>query len=166
MKAQIFKVVALTLLALTLSLSSASANAKDTKNDFLVISAGAYHFKHFDERNAFTPGLGWEYSPSGKIGWHAGTVSDSFGYQSVYGGINYATKPKFNGKVRFLLGASIVHKQFKKNSAAETKLLPIPTMEIRLTKRSVLNVTGTPQVDYGNNKSNGVLFFQFKLNLR
>ena len=165
MKTELFKLVALTLFALVVSFSSA-ANAQDVKNHSLVISAGAYHFENFNERNAFTPGLGWEYSPSGKIGWHVGTLSDSFGYQAMYGGINYATKPKLFGKVRFLIGASVVHKQYKKNSEAETKILPIPAMEIKLTKRSVLNVSGSPQVDYGNHRNNAVLFFQFKLNLR
>jgi len=166
MKTHFFKLLALTLFALTTALSSGIASAKDTQNDFLVLSAGAYHFENFNERNAFTPGLGWEYSPSGKIGWHAGTLSDSFGYQAMYGGINYATKPRFFGRVRFLIGASIVHKKYKKNAEAETKILPIPAMEIRLTKRSVLNVSGSPQVDYADHKTNGVLFFQFKLNLR
>ena len=139
-------------------------NTKDNRG-YLVLSGGAYHFRNFSERNAFTPGLGWEYSPSGKIGWHAGTLSDSFGYQAMYGGINYATQPKFYGRVRFLLGASIVHKQYKKNGDPETKLLPIPAMEVKLNKRAVLNVSGTPQVDYGNHKSNGVLFFQLKVKL-
>jgi hypothetical protein len=163
MKTQIFKLI--TLIALGLSLSSAAASAQDTQNDYLVVSAGAYHFANFDERNAFTPGLGWEHSPSAKIGWHAGTLSDSFGYQAMYGGINYATKPKFFSKVRFLIGASLVHKQYKKNAEAETKILPIPAMEIKLTKRAVLNVSGSPQVDYGDHRNNAVLFFQFKLNL-
>ncbi len=163
MKTQIFKLVALTLFALGVTLSSATASAND---DYLVISAGAYHFEHFDERNAFTPGLGWEYSPSAKIGWHAGTLSDSFGYQAVYGGINYATRPTFYGKVRFLVGASVVHKQYKKNAEPETKILPIPAMEIRMSKRSVLNISGSPQVDIGEHRNNAVLFFQFKLNIR
>jgi len=39
-------------------------------------------------------------------------------------------------------------------------------MEIKLNKRAVLNVSGSPQVDYGNHRNNAVLFFQFKLNLR
>ena len=163
MKTQIFKLIALTLFALGVTLSSAAASAND---DYLVISAGAYHFEHFDERNAFTPGLGWEYSPSAKIGWHAGTLSDSFGYQAVYGGINYATRPTFYGKVRFLVGASVVHKQYKKNAEPETKILPIPAMEIRMSKRSVLNISGSPQVDIGEHRNNAVLFFQFKLNIR
>ena len=164
MKTQIFKFIALTLFAVTTAFSTSSATAAD--NDFLVLSAGAYHFENFDERNAFTPGIGWEYSPSGKIGWHVGTLSDSFGYQAMYGGINYATQPKFYGRVRFLIGASVVHKQYKKNAEAETKLLPLPAMEIKLSKRSVLNVSGSPQVDYGNHRNNAVLFFQFKLNVR
>jgi len=105
---------------------------KDVPNtDFLVVSAGAYHFDNFDERNAFTPGIGWEYSPSKKLGWHAGTLSDSFGYQALYAGVNYATKPMFYGKVR----------------------------------RSVLNISGSPQIDYGKHRNNAVLFFQFKLNV-
>ena len=83
MKTQIFKLIALTLFAVTTAFNTSSATAAD--NDFLVLSAGAYHFENFDERNAFTPGIGWEYSPSGKIGWHVGTLSacvddtDSFG---------------------------------------------------------------------------------------
>ena len=83
MKTQIFKLIALTLFAVTTAFSTSSATAAD--NDFLVLSASAYHFENFDERNAFTPGIGWEYSPSGKIGWHVGTLSDSFGYQAMYG---------------------------------------------------------------------------------
>jgi hypothetical protein len=165
MTTQIFKLVARTLLALGLSLSSGVTTAKDSQNDYLVVSAGAYHFENFEERNAFTPGLGWEYSPSAKVGWHAGTLSDSFGYQAKYGGINYATKPTLFGKVRFLIGASVVHKQYKKNGEPKTKLLPLPAMEIKLNKRAVLNVSGSPQVDFGDHRNNAVLFFQFKLNL-
>ncbi len=96
----------------------------------------------------------------------AGTLSDSFGYQAMYSGINYATKPTLYGKVRFLIGASLVHKQYKKNAEPETKLLPIPALEIKMSKRSVLNISGSPQVDYGNHRNNAVLFFQFKLNIR
>ena len=166
MMTQLIKLVSLTLIALTFALAASSAQAKQKEKDFLVVSAGAYHFKNFDERNAFTPGIGWEYSPTSAFGWHAGTLSDSFGFQAMYGGINYATKPKFFGKVRFLLGASIVHKQFKKNAEPETKILPFPVMEIKLSKRSVLNVSGSPQVDFADHRNNAVLFFQFKLNLR
>ncbi len=168
MKADIFKLTALTLIAIVgIALGTAStAHARDTQKDFLVVNAGAYHFANFDERNAFTPGLGWEYSPSSKIGWHAGTHSDSFGYQAMYGGINYATQPKFFGKVRFLIGATVLHKQYKKNAEPETKIVPLPAIEVKLAKRAVLNLSGSPQVDYGNHRNNAVLFFQFKLNLR
>ncbi len=139
---------------------------KDVPNtDFLVVSAGAYHFDNFDERNAFTPGIGWEYSPSKKLGWHAGTLSDSFGYQALYAGVNYATKPMFYGKVRFLLGATALHKQYKEDEDPETKLVPLPAMEVKLTDRSVLNISGSPQIDYGKHRNNAVLFFQFKVNV-
>lgn len=163
MKTQIFTAVAALLLAFGSMVNSTSANAND---DYLVISAGAYHFQNFDERNAFTPGIGWEYSPSSKLGWHAGTLSDSFGYQATYGGVNYATQPLLYGKVRFLIGATVLHKQYKKNADPETKIVPLPAVELRLTRRSVLNLSGSPQVDYGNHRNNAVLFFQFKLNLR
>jgi len=140
-------------------------DSNEPNTDFLVVSAGAYHFDNFDERNAFTPGIGWEYSPSKKLGWHAGTLSDSFGYQAVYAGVNYATKPVFFGKVRFLLGATALHKQYKEDAEPETKLVPLPAMEVKLTKRSVLNISGSPQIDYGRHRNNAVLFFQFKLNM-
>lgn len=163
MKTQIFKITAAAVLLLGMMLGSASAKADD---GYLVLSTAAYHFKNFDERNAFTPGVGWEYSPSGKIGWHVGTLSDSFGYQAKYGGINYATRPMIYGKVRFLIGATLLHKQYKKNAEPETKIVPLPAMEIKLTKSSVLNLSGSPQVDYGDHRNNAVLFFQFKLQLR
>lgn len=163
MKTQIFKLASVLLLAFGLLLGSASAKAD---NGFLVFNTVALHFKNFDDRNALTPGLGWEYSPSSKLGWHAGTLSDSFGYQSVYAGINYATKPKVFGKVRFLIGATVLHKQFKKNAEPETKLVPFPAMEVKLSRRSVLNLSGSPQVDYGDHRNNAVLFFQYKLQLR
>lgn len=133
---------------------------------FLVINTIALHFENFDERNTFTPGIGWEYSPSAKIGWHVGTLSDSFGYQSSYGGINYATNPKFNGKVRFMLGATVLHKQFKKNAEPETKLVPLPAIEFRMSDRAVLNLSGSPQVDFGDQQNNAVLFFQLKIRTR
>ena len=163
MKTQIFKIVTAVLLTFGSMTGSASAKAD---NSFLVLSTLALHFENFDERNAFTPGVGWEYSPSSKIGWHGGTLSDSFGFQSYYGGINYATRPMFASRVRFLIGASVVHKQFKKNAQAETKLLPFPAMEVKISKYAVLNLSGSPAVDFGNQRNNAVLFFQYKLQLR
>ncbi len=79
MKTQIFKIVTAVLQAFGLLIGSASAKAD---NSFLVLSTLALHFENFNERNAFTPGVGWEYSPSSKISWHGGTLSDSFGFQS------------------------------------------------------------------------------------
>ncbi|MGQ7843624.1 hypothetical protein ACUNV4_04025 [Granulosicoccus sp. 3-233] len=162
MKIRIFKFVA--AVVLIGSLFSGNAFAK-TENSYLVLSTVALHFENFDERNAFTPGIGWEYSPSSRIGWHAGTLSDSFGYQSYYGGLVYASRPMVFSRVRLLLGASVVHKQFKKNGDPETKLLPFPAVELKLSKRSVLNISGSPAVDFGNQRNNAVMFFQYKLDL-
>jgi len=161
MKAFIQKhVLAVILLTVGFLGTTSSAMADD---GYLVINTLALHFENFDERNAFTPGIGWEYSPSSKIGWHGGTLSDSFGYQSAYGGINYATKPKLYGKLRFMIGATVLHKQFKKNGEPETKLVPLPAMEFKFSDRAVLNLSGSPQVDFGDHRNNAVLFFQLKL---
>lgn len=142
-----------------------NANAANPDKGFLVINTVALHFENFDDRNAITPGFGWEYSPSSKIGWHGGTLSDSFGYQSFYGGINYATQPLLKSKLRFMIGATVLHKQFHENSEPETKLVPLPAMEVKLTKRAVLNVSGSPQVDYGEFSNNAVMFFQLKIGM-
>ncbi|ASJ73078.1 hypothetical protein IMCC3135_14965 [Granulosicoccus antarcticus IMCC3135] len=163
MKTQIFKIVTVVLLAFGSLTGSASAKAD---NSFLVLSTLALHFENFDDRNAFTPGIGWEYSPSHKLGWNAGTLSDSFGYQSYYGGINYATRAVLASRVRLLLGISVVHKQFKKNGAPETKILPFPALEVKMSKNAVLNISGSPAIDYGDQKNNAVLFFQYKLQIR
>ncbi len=162
MKTKFFKIKVAMLLTIGLLFSSASAKADD---GYLVLSTMSLHFENFEERNSFTPGVGWEYSPSNKVGWHAGTLSDSFGYQSYYGGLVYASKARVYGRLRFLLGASIVHKQFKKNAEPETKLLPFPALEIKLSKRSVVNITGSPAVDFADHKNNAVMFFQYKLQL-
>jgi hypothetical protein len=150
--------------ALALLFGSTASHADD---QYLVFNTVALHFKNADERNALTPGIGWEYSPSGKIGFHVGTLSDSFGYQARYGGLNYAT-PRYRmlgGKLRFILGGTILHKQYHKDAAPETKLVPLPAMEFAISERAVLNVSGSPQVDYAGQHNNAVLFFQFKLNL-
>ena len=162
MKTQIFKIALAVLFAIGLISASASAQADD---GYLVLNTIALHAKNADERNTFTPGFGWEYSPSGKVGWHAGTLSDSFGYQSFYGGINYATQPRLYGRLRFLIGATVLHKQFRQDADPETKLVPLPAMEFKLTKRSVLNLSGSPEVDFADQRNNAVLFFQFKLQL-
>ncbi len=137
-----------------------------TADDYLVFNTLALHFKNADERRAFTPGIGWEYSPTRKFGYHVGTASDSFGSQAFYGGFNWATQTRNWGKarVRFLLGATVLHKQFHKNRDPSTKVVPFPVMEIGLTKKAVLNVSGSPQIDYAGLRNNTVLFLQFKWN--
>ncbi len=162
MNTPFFTWAAATVLGLASLATSTGALAE---NGYLVLNTIALHFENTDERNTLTPGVGWEYSPSSKLGWHAGTLSDSFGYQAYYGGLNYTTKPRFNNKVRFLLGGTLLHKQYKKNADPETKLVPLPAVEFRISRRSVLNLSGSPQVDFGNHRNNAVLFFQFKLQL-
>lgn len=142
-----------------------AAYAKQQSHGYLVFNTIALHFENFHERNTLTPGIGWEYSPSGKVGWHAGTLSDSFGFQSTYGGLIFATQPKFDGKLRFILSATVLRKQFKKNGGPETKLVPFPALEYRMNKRAVINLSGSPQIDYGDHHNNAVMFFQLKLNL-
>ena len=66
-----------------------------------------------DERRDFTPGIGLEYSPTNRVGIHAGTLSDSFGYQARYGGIHYSTPRFFDERVRLMLGATALHKKYK-----------------------------------------------------
>jgi len=150
------------LIAALLVSSIGFTSSAHADNGHLVFNTAAIHFKNFNERNAFVPGLGWEYSPSGKFGFHAGALSDSFGAQSGYIGFNYGTRRILNNRVRFLVGATVVHKQFHVNSDLETKILPFPVMEVALTKRAKLNITGSPQVDFDGSRSNAVMFFQFK----
>ena len=143
-------------------------SAKTWADDgYLVINTVALHLQETEGRNTVTPGLGLEYSPSGKLGFHAGTLSDSFGYRSYYGGLNYAT-PRyavFDGRIRFILGATVLHKQFRVAGEPETKIVPLPAAEFAITRRAVLNVSGSPEIDFGEHSNNAVVFFQLKLNL-
>jgi len=163
MNKQIITKIALMAALLMASFGASNAQAAD---GHLVFNTAAIHFKNFSERNAFVPGLGWEYSPSGKFGFHVGTLSDSFGAQASYLGFNYGTKRYFNNRVRFLVGATAVRKQYHKNAGLETKVVPFPVIEVGLTKRSSLNITGSPEIDYAGSHSNAVMFFQYKLQLR
>ena len=154
------------VLATTLLVASFATSSAQAADGHLVFNTAAIHFKNFKDRNAFVPGIGWEYSPTGKVGFHVGTLSDSFGAQAMYLGVNYGTRKFLNNRVRFLLGASAVHKQYHKNKGLETKIVPFPVMEVSLSKRASLNVTGSPEIDYAGSHSNAVMFFQFKMQLR
>jgi len=153
-------------LAATLLVASFGTTTAQAADGHLVFNTAAIHFKNFSDRNAFVPGLGWEYSPSGKIGFHVGTLSDSFGAQATYLGVNYGTRRMLKNRVRFLLGATAVRKQYHKNKGLETKIVPFPVMEIALSKRVNLNVSGSPEIDYAGSHSNAVMFFQLKMQLR
>jgi len=163
MNKQIINKLALAATLLIASLGASKAHAAD---GHLVFNAAAIHFENFSDRNAFVPGLGWEYSPTGKVGFHVGTLSDSFGAQAGYIGVNYGTRKFINNRVRFLLGASIVHKQFHVNADLETKIVPFPVMEVALSQRASLNITGAPKLDFVGSRNNPVVFFQFKWHLR
>jgi hypothetical protein len=153
------------LITLLISLFfSAPASAKD---GYLVLNAVALHFDNFDDRNAAVPGLGWEYSPSSGLGWHVGTFSDSFGSRAAYTGINYATQKKriLSRDIRLLIGATVLHKQYHENQPLQTKIVPLPAIEISLSDKVVLNVSGSPEIDYKGEHNNAVMFFQLKMNV-
>jgi len=144
--------------------ASGTAHAKDS---YLTFNTFALHFKNADKRNNVTPGIGWEYSPSGKIGFHVGTVKDSFNYQAKYLGINYAT-PRYaalGGRVRFILGITALHKQYHPTSEPETKIVPLPAIEFQMSERFTLNISGSPEIDFDDHHNNAVMIFQGKWNM-
>ena len=146
--------------------ATASANSEEGRRDgYLVFNTFAWHFENSDERNDFTPGIGWEYSPSNRIGFHVGTLSDSFGYQARYGGIHYSTPRFFANRVRLMVGATALHKKYKIKDDPETKIVPLPALEFSITDRAVLNLSGSPDVDFGEISNNKVVWLQFKLGL-
>jgi len=151
-------------LASMLAVAAPAAHADD---GYLVFNTFAFHLQESEGRNTVTPGIGWEYSPSGRLGFHGGTLSDSFGYQAFYGGLNYATPrlAALDHRVRFILGATVLHKQFLINGEPDTKIVPLPAMELTLGKRAVLNISGSPEIDYGEHHNNAVVFMQFKLGI-
>ncbi len=135
-------------------------------DEYISLQAVSFHFKKANERQAIHPSLGFEYSREHKLGWQAAWFKDSFGYQSGYMGINYsANKFKVLGVPVRLIGAlNVVHKQFIKGGEGETKLVPIPIIEVGIQKHVSLNITGSPKLDYANGKrTNGVLVMQLKL---
>ena len=147
------------------SAASASANETGRLDGYVVFNTFAWHFENSDERNDFTPGIGLEYSPTNRIGFHAGTLSDSFGYQARYGGIHYSTPRFFKNRIRLMLGATALHKKYKIKDDPETKIVPLPAVEFSISDRAVLNLMGSPDVDFGDISNNKVVWLQFKLGL-
>ncbi len=134
---------------------------------YLTFNTFSLHFENFNDRNNVTPGIGWEYSPTGKLGFHVGTVKDSFNFQARYIGINYATQ-RYNvlgGQLRFIVGVTALHKQFSPSSEPETRIVPLPVIELKMSERFVLNVSGSPELDFQGQHTNGVLILQGKWNL-
>ena len=165
-------VLAFTLLGASGTASAESQFFQNNKflssdDSFLTFNTFSFHFKKADERNSVTPGIGWEYSPTGKLGFHVGTVKDSFNYQAMYFGLNYAT-PRYaalGGRIRFILGVTALHKQYTPNSEPETKVVPLPVMEIKMSDRFIVNISGSPEIDYQDHHNNAVLIIQGKWNL-
>ena len=155
------------LLAAALLACAGAASADETgrRNGYVVLNTFAWHFEMSDERRDFTPGIGLEYSPTNRVGFHAGTLSDSFGYQARYGGIHYSTPRFFKNRVRLMLGATALHKKYKIKDEPETKIVPLPAIEVSLTDRAVLNLSGSPDVDFGEISNNKVVWLQFKLGM-
>ncbi|HBS25640.1 MAG TPA: hypothetical protein DD827_00695 [Gammaproteobacteria bacterium] len=138
----------------------------DEAVQYISLQAVSLHFKKYKERQAVHPSLGYEYSRNRKLGWQAAWFKDSFGYQSGYMGVNYTAKQfKLLGMSVRLIGAlNVVHKQFVKGGDGETKLVPIPIIELGIQKYISLNITGSPELDYANGKhTNGVVVMQLKL---
>lgn len=132
----------------------------------ISLQSVSIHFKKSKERQAIHPGLGYEYSPYQSMGWQAGFFKDSFGYPSGYLGINYPVKKAtvFGVPLRLIGVLNIVHKKFVKGGVGETKLVPFPIIETALRDNISLNLTGTPRLDYYDNKrTNGVLVMQLKI---
>ena len=169
MRIRIARHVARLLAAAALLAGATAASAADgedgRRDGYLVFNTFAWHFEMSDERNDFTPGIGVEYSPTNRIGFHGGTLSDSFGYQARYGGIHYSTPRFFANRVRLMLGATALHKKYKIKDDPETKIVPLPALELSLTDRAVLNISGSPDVDFGEISNNKVVWLQFKLGL-
>jgi len=156
----------LAALAMFVGLLGATGTAQ-ADDQYLTFNTFALHFENAADRNSVTPGIGWEYSPSGKIGFHVGTVKDSFNYQAKYVGLNYAT-PRYaalGGRIRFILGITALHKQYDPNSEPETRVVPLPAIEFQMSEKFVLNVSGSPEIDYQDHHNNAVLIFQGKWNM-
>ena len=134
----------------------------------IALQAVSVHFKKANQRQAIHPAIGYEYSPTRAVGWQGGFFKDSFGTRSAYLGLNYSMGAFQIGHIpgRLILESNIVHKQFVKNGATETHFVPMPVLELGLTKTVGVNITGSPQLDYYNgNHTNGVIVFQLKLDL-
>ncbi len=144
------------------------SHATENSANHIALQAVSLHFKKANQRQGIHPAIGYEYSPNHAFGWQAGFFKDSFGTRSAYVGINYSMPIIRIGRIpgRLILESNIVHKQFTKDSTAETHFVPMPVVELGLTKTVQVNITGSPQLDYYNGKhTNGVLVFQLKLDL-
>lgn len=151
------------LLFCILAFFNVTSHAADSSR-YLAIQSFSLHFEKIKQRNGFNPTIGYEVTSTKRLGWQAGLFKDSFNYNSAYAGLNYAFDRFYvlGRPVRPLLSVNVIHKKFKKNGNGETKLVPIPVIEVNVFKKLNVNISGTPQIDSTKNHTNGVIFFQFK----
>jgi hypothetical protein len=59
---------------------------------------------------------------------------------------------------------NVMEKQYLKGKDLETRIIPMPILEVKASNKLSINVTGTPQLDYSDkHHTNGVILFQFKM---
>lgn len=140
-------------------------NTHALADQYLVLEGFSYHMKKSDERNALNLGLGIESSPTHKWGWQVGTFRDSFHQNASYAGLNYALKPfpLLGQKARFIPSLNVVRKKFAKTEYVRTRVIPLPTLEVCINGKMILNVSGSPALDYDQTRTNGVVFLSLKL---
>lgn len=158
----------LLIILVLIFLLPASTLASSSSASFLSLQGFSVHFKNNDQRKSVHPTLGYEHSPDQTLGWQLGFFQDSFGKNASYLGVNYTPyKTTMMGKsVRLILAANVVRKQYLKGGPVETRFIPTPVVEINVYKNLAVNLTGSPQLDYGDDHhTNGVIFLQMKLSL-
>jgi hypothetical protein len=155
-------IVVLSFILLTISSVSLAADLER----FVSLPSLSYHFENFNDRKAFHPAIGYEYSPDHAVGWQAAFFQDSFGQDARYIGINYSSKgfALFGFRTRVMGVLNVMEKQYLKGKDLETRIIPMPILEVKASNKLSINVTGTPQLDYSDkHHTNGVILFQFKM---
>jgi len=159
------KTLSIVILSLVLLTVSSTSFAADLER-FISLPSVSYHFENFSDRKAFHPGIGYEYSPDHAMGWQAALFQDSFGQDARYIGVNYSSKafPLLGFRVRTMGVLNVMEKQYLKGQDIETRIIPMPILEVKATNKLSFNVTGTPQLDYSEkHHTNGVILFQLKM---
>ncbi len=106
-------------------------------------------------------------SPLSGLGWQVGLFRDSFEQLSGYAGLNYtlATYYRGNLQARLLGVANITYKQFHKGQDPETRLIPLPALELKTVGDVFVNLSVVPEIGGKKYHTNGLMYLQFKLKL-